>query len=399
MKKVVIIIVVLGLLISGYLYKVYQDNVSKEKVITLINSKNKKEVITINDTKVYEFKDNNYTEVMTIYKDNIIKLDTNIEINENTLYLKLLDKNYYISYNDVVESSLKETKPLIDYSNLVPFNTIVTGNNITFYDNDKKLYSIKEYLELPIIKKKDDCYYVKYNNKVLQVKKTEVTTKESTTVYKIASNIPVLNYHFFWEGVNDCNQSICLSTTALKEQLEYIKAKGYYAATMEEFYSYLLGEINLPKNTILITIDDGWKAELGIKMFEEYGFNHTLFLMTKFYNPNDFYSLAPNHLEIHSHTDNLHFNSHCPGGQGSPLKCYPEDLIQEDLKLSREKLNNSMAFCFPFYEYNDYALDMIKKAGFSLSFIGGNRPATRDDDLYKIPRYRIATTTNITKIL
>ena len=136
---------------------------------------------------------------------------------------------------------------------------------------------------------------------------------------------------------------------------------------MEDISLFVDGKIQLPKKTVVITIDDGYFVQAMINVLEEFDFHATLFLIGKAGNPSDYQS--PN-LEIHSHTYGLHYTGACSGGQGSPLKCLSRDKILEDLKKSREQLNGSKVFCYPYFEYNDYAISLLKEAGFEMAFIG-----------------------------
>ena len=85
----------------------------------------------------------------------------------------------------------------------------------------------------------------------------------------------------------------------------------------------------------------------------------------------------------------MHTTGVCPTGQGGGINCLPENEILNDLKLSRETLNNTKAFCFPFYEYSDYSINLVKEAGFEMAFIGGSTKIKKGIDPYKIPRYPI----------
>ena len=69
--------------------------------------------------------------------------------------------------------------------------------------------------------------------------------------------------------------------------------------------------------------------------------------------------------------------------------------ILEDLKKSRESLNNTPYYCFPFYEYNNRAVELVEKAGFRMAFIGGSKKVYPGDNLYKIHRYELDNTTTI----
>ena len=82
-------------------------------------------------------------------------------------------------------------------------------------------------------------------------------------------------------------------------------------------------------------------------------------------------------MELASHTHNLHTPIVCSGGQGSPLKCQNKEILLSDLKTSREVLDGTKAFCFPFYEFNNYAISVIEEAGFEMAFFGGSKKVTK----------------------
>ena len=90
----------------------------------------------------------------------------------------------------------------------------------------------------------------------------------------------------------------------------------------------------------------------------------------------------------------------CQGGtHGGAILCWPDDKIQEDLKKSRESLNNTTVYCFPFYEHDNHAIEMLKQAGFEMSFIGGNTRVVVGNDLFKLPRYVMFNTTDINSFI
>ena len=69
------------------------------------------------------------------------------------------------------------------------------------------------------------------------------------------------------------------------------------------------------------------------------------------------------------------------------------------LRLSIERTGSSTAFCFPFYAYNDLAIQSLKEVGFKLAFIGGSYKSSRGNDKYKIPRYPIHKTTSLEQFM
>ena len=70
--------------------------------------------------------------------------------------------------------------------------------------------------------------------------------------------------------------------------------------------------------------------------------------------------------------------------------------LLEDLKKSRESLNNTTYFCYPFYDYNDRAIELLKQAGFTMAFAGQNGNDVKvGQDKFKIPRYVIYSNTSM----
>lgn len=121
--------------------------------------------------------------------------------------------------------------------------------------------------------------------------------------------------------------------------------------------------------------------------------------MSKYYDPNNYQN---EYIEVHSHGYDIHEGGVCPGGQGGAIKCLEKTKLLADLNASREKLNNTTYFCYPFYEYNDYSIKMLKESGFTMAFggpgEGGNYRVKPGINKYKLPRYIIYNNTTANNI-
>lgn len=85
----------------------------------------------------------------------------------------------------------------------------------------------------------------------------------------------------------------------------------------------------------------------------------------------------------------MHNLGECPVGRGGTILCKDKNYILEDLKKSRESLDNTKYFVYPFYEYNDHAIEVLKEAGFTMAFAGIGRKIVRGDNKFALPRYGI----------
>lgn len=225
-------------------------------------------------------------------------------------------------------------------------------------------------------------------------------------VKKIVDNptqVAVLNYHFFYDSSSEsCNESICLSTESFKEQLDYLKNNGYKTLTMQEFYDWKVGNLEIPKKSVLLTIDDG---AMGTDthlpaILEEYQMHASLFLITGWWDVSKYQKSS--YLEIYSHGDELHHNNYCVGSSCGykPLMLSKDEIIQ-DLNLSLSKIpnNSKLAFCYPFYRTNKNLENALKEVGISLAFVGGNKKASKNVSNYYIPRYVVYKNTSLNQFI
>ena len=234
------------------------------------------------------------------------------------------------------------------------------------------------------------------NNENTITRKVNVIQKPKTT-----QKIAVLNYHFFYDPSlgETCDESICERVSDFKEQLNYLKQNNYKTLTMREFRDWMYGAIEIPDKSVLITIDDGAMgtgAHNGNKLIpilEEYKMHATLFLITGWWDINNYRS---EYLDIESHTHDMHTGNLCSGvSRGAQMLCSSNEQVLNDLKTSMGITKSNLAFCFPFYAYNENAIGLVKQVGFQLAFIGGGTKVSRATDKYHIPRYPIQKTTSL----
>lgn len=350
---IVIIIVVVGLIIY---FKIKEDNrrkellrqeeIRKQEIVKQEELKNNilnhynKYVKTEDTVYLYTLVDNEFIKNGSIGKDQILELKDLDITYENTYFPLEKFDGYFIYYEDVIK--IDEFEELDKrYKNYIPYNENIVTNEITnFYDvSDNLVYSFNESFDLPIIIKEEDKYGIEYNNRLLYVKSEDVKElrENNNTDLQNTDSIAVLNYHFFYDSSleserKNCNQTICLSTQMFRTHLDYIKNNNIFTPTLEEFEMYLDEKIQLPKS-VVITIDDGWRSEQGIAILEEYELNATVFLITVYHDTVPFLH-AYKYVEYHSHSDNLHNQGECPGGQGGAIKCKDREYLLNDLNVN-----------------------------------------------------------------
>lgn len=330
-------------------------------------------------------KENNYYAInVSEYKN---WLNGNIRLKEKAILLMATNDN------DILKN-LNEK-----YNHFV--NIVGLDSGIVFVDNNMKTtkesrldqlsrYSIKSYTTI------DNFQKMVLGENVVEVKQEEKEQTPATGEQKIA----VINYHFFYDGSKEgCNENICLDIKNFREQLNYLRDNHYKTLTMDEYRKWMYGEIELPEKSVLLTIDDGafgtgrHNGNHLIPILEEYKMHATLFLIAGWWDINNYRS---EYLDIESHTFDMHNTGDCGKAQ---MICYGYDHLVEDLQKSVDVIGSKKAFCFPFYTYDDKAIQAVKDVGFSLAFIGGDRKSKRSDYNWKIPRYPIYKNTSLQQFI
>lgn len=345
-----------------------KDNNNLLKEISILNFHQDISKDKLTEMLLY-LKDNNYESIsLTDFK---YWLNGNISLSDNKVLLISSEleediKELVNSYNYLVNTDLNE------------INFISGDTKIKI--GDTKLYS----------------YDITNNTSINRFSDILKGIKENTN-----TQIAVLNYHFFYDKANgeQCNESICLDIADFKKQLDYLKENNYKTLTMEEFNDWMDRKLIIPQKSVLITIDDGAMGTSKINgnkiipILEEYKMHATLFLITGWWNINDYQS---NYLELQSHGDELHHNNYCRNGNCSykGLMLTKDELIS-DLTTSINKLGTNLAFCYPFYQKNNTMIEALKETNFKLAFGGGNKKVKQSDNKYNIPRYVVYKNTSL----
>ena len=394
-KGPILVLLLIVLVVVGVIFflnfgekKIQKSSKIKEVNVDDIKSKFNEFVKVGENVKIY---DKNEKEIGTL--SNVELKLKNEEITKDTKYFYAEGIDSYISYKDVQKiDKINEYK-----TGRLPFNKEVTlKENAKINIDDKSYYVFKKEIKFnPIII--DEKYYFIFDNKLVYVNKDDIKEEKDIEKYKYTSSISVINYHYVVneEETKECRQNICLRDYQYDEQMKYLKDNNFYTATMEDLDLWIDKKINLPEKTVVITIDDGWYLPRNIEILEKYNLHATLFLIGHLASPDAYRSES---IEIHSHTWDMHNLGECPIGRGGAILCKDKNKIIEDLKKSSDSLGGSKYFAYPFYEYNDHAIEALKEAGFTMAFAGGGRRVVQGEDKFKIPRFGISNTDTLEKI-
>lgn len=235
-------------------------------------------------------------------------------------------------------------------------------------------------------------------------------TKPPEQLYR--DQVAVLMYHH----VHDTDQSSSTVTTALfRDQLSYLKEKGYNFITLNDFKKFLQGA-PVPANAVLVTFDDGYKSfyDNAYPVLKGLGIPAVNFIVTKdLADPTAPYPPAlskeeiremlqvPGQYEFQCHSDNLHHMINDSAAltsktdeQGNPISSDAYNAkIAADSKACYEKLGELYgkpgagdAYAYPFGIFTGTAQSIVHDAGFRYCFTIIGEMATRASDPMQIPR-------------
>ncbi len=397
MKKRIVIGSVLTILTIAIISTVFilQENkrikqLEEEQLVEVIKNSYSKYVV-VNAPSTLFIKDENdlYHSKGTAYEGYEFELAEFTVNNSTDRYFPIANSDYYIDYKYLTSIEKLSTYDQ-DYKRYIPFNENITGISFGFYVDNNLVLEIQENLNLPIIIKEDTQYGVEYDGRLMYVKKSEsiAMTAANNSDEPIAKDITVLLYHFFhnhdrYEELRTC---IYMRIDKFESQMKYLTDNNWTTLSMQDLDLYIDGKINLPKKSVVLTIDDGHDTiyTYASPIMEKYNIKATIFNIESAH-PGAI-SKATKNVEIHSHTYNMHEYS-C-GGKGA-ITCISQVDGVADLQKASQALNNSLYLAYPFGHYNDHAINILKDAGYKLAFTTDGGTVKVGTNKYKIPRYYI----------
>lgn len=195
--------------------------------------------------------------------------------------------------------------------------------------------------------------------------------------------VPILSYHRFSETKRD---RMTVTVAAFEEQMRHLKDAGYHVITMGQFFDFLDFKRQLPKKSVVLTIDDGWRSayDLAFPILKKYGYPATLFVYTDLITGSKktlswdlLLEMSNKGIDIQCHTK-THRNLAMLKERES-LKDYYEAIdreLSESARIIKEKLNKDVKyFAYPYGATNHLVIALLKKYGFRGAFTvkhGGN---------------------------
>jgi len=117
------------------------------------------------------------------------------------------------------------------------------------------------------------------DNEVVSEQQGDGSGADSDKPAKVStSRVSVLGYHDF-SATKSATQML-LPNNTFRKQLQAIRDQGLNVISLDEFIAWKRGEQDIPDQSILITIDDGWKTVYteAFPILKEFGYPFTVYL-------------------------------------------------------------------------------------------------------------------------
>jgi peptidoglycan/xylan/chitin deacetylase (PgdA/CDA1 family) len=205
--------------------------------------------------------------------------------------------------------------------------------------------------------------------------------------------VPVISYHRFSKDKTDLTT---VTEKAFEEQMRFLKEHGYRIITMDELFDFLDFKKQIPKKSVVITIDDGWRSayDIAFPILKKYGYPATLFVYTDFIFQSSKTTLdwdllremAKNGISVQCHTKTHRYLDRRVGHESFKeyFEAVKKDLV-ESTRLIKQRLNSDVKYlAYPYGETNHLVIALLMKLGYRGAFT-----VERGSSPFFTPPYRI----------
>ncbi len=197
-----------------------------------------------------------------------------------------------------------------------------------------------------------------------------------------AQAVTILCYHRFGPRAN----TLTVTPAAFEAQMGWLARNGYTVIPLSRLDAFLDGREALPPKSVVITIDDGYRAthEVAFPILRKYGFPATLFLYTDFVGAPDALTWAQMREMIAAGTFAVqpHSKSHSNLAvrQSDESDARYRERVRREIDapveaIRRELSERTQAFAFPYGDVNDVVAAELRSRGIGMGVTvtpGGN---------------------------
>jgi peptidoglycan/xylan/chitin deacetylase (PgdA/CDA1 family) len=209
------------------------------------------------------------------------------------------------------------------------------------------------------------------------------------------ANVPILMYHHIGDLPIDATELQTTWTVTPKNfdaQMQWLAHNGYRSVTMAQLVAHLKNRQPLPAKPIIISFDDGWEEQYStaFPILTKYGLSGTFFVYTHPIDHTEYMTwaqladLTAASMDIESHSiTHPHLRDLAPDAAF-------KEIAESKTTLEKRLGKPVITFCYPFGEYNNAIIEMVKRAGYESAVTLASGYRQRADELYLLHRVRVS---------
>lgn len=188
--------------------------------------------------------------------------------------------------------------------------------------------------------------------------------------------VPVLSYHNF--SITGGNKAT-VTKQAFEEQMSLLKERGFRVITIDQLFDFFDFNRPIPKKSVVITIDDGWRSayDIALPVLKKFGYPATLFVYTDLIVGSEktlswdlLKEMLQQGIDIQCHSK-THRNLTLMEKKES-FKEYVESIgreLSECAQIVKKRLNKDVTyFAYPYGDTNLLVIHLLKKQGYRGAF-------------------------------
>jgi peptidoglycan/xylan/chitin deacetylase (PgdA/CDA1 family) len=187
--------------------------------------------------------------------------------------------------------------------------------------------------------------------------------------------VPILCYHNLGPQAKG---RLLLGASQFEQQMRYLKTGGYRVISLGEFIEWMAGKRQLPKRSVVLTFDDGYRAfkDFAYPLLKELGFTATLFVYTDYIGAgrnalgwSDLKALEAEGFDVQAHSK-THADLRKATGESDAQHAARMQLeLAEPLKLFQRNLGRSAdRLAYPYGRADDDVVARVKEIGYVAAF-------------------------------
>jgi glycosyltransferase involved in cell wall biosynthesis len=240
--------------------------------------------------------------------------------------------------------------------------------------------------------------------------KRAITDKD--TWNRLTHGVKILTYHAIG-GPREKSSAYILPVKKFKKQMGWLKKRNFNVISLEEYLNYRQSYRLPPARSVIITFDDGYadNRKYAYPILRSHGFCATIFLVLGRINQKNDWAWDKNLIGrlllswdeiLEMNLGGISFGVHSRTHKS--LTSAPEDEVCAEIAGTRFELEQRLKtkvrfFAFPFGEFDEKVIELVKKDGFEAGLNieeGVNTPIT---PLYSLRREMVIGTDSIIKFL